>query len=44
MADSFLARPFLKGQAKFLWKKKKRGPALMFASLYATQPVWSRLR
>ncbi|TNE89659.1 MAG: enoyl-CoA hydratase/isomerase family protein [Deltaproteobacteria bacterium] len=43
VADSFLARPFLKGQAKFLWSKKKRGPALMFAALYATSPVWRRL-
>lgn len=44
VADSFLARPFLKGQFEFLWKKKKRGPALMFLSLYLTQPAWSRLQ
>ena len=44
VADSFLARPFLKGQARFLWSRKKRRPALMFASLWLTQPLWSRLR
>jgi len=44
VADSFLARPFLKGQFAFLWKKKKRVPALTFLGLYLTHPVWSRLR
>lgn len=44
VADSFLSPPFLKGQFKFLWSKKKRGPALMFLGLWATHPVWSRLR
>lgn len=44
VADSFLARPFLKGQFKFLWSRKKRGPALTFLSLWLTQPLWSRLR
>jgi len=43
VADSFLARPFLKGQFRFLWKKKKRGPALTFFGLWLTQPLWSRL-
>lgn len=43
VADSFLARPFLKGQFKFLWRKKKRAPALTFMTLWLTQPVWSRL-
>lgn len=44
VADSFLARPFLKGQFKFLWKKKKRAPALTFMTLWLTHPLWSRLR
>ena len=44
VADSFLARPFLKGQFKFLWKKKKRAPALTFLTLWLSQPIWSRLR
>ena len=44
VADSFLARPFLKGQFQFLWKKKKRGPALTFMGLWLTHPFWSRLR
>lgn len=44
VADSFLSRPFLKNQFRFLWSKKKRGPALTFLGLYVSQPVWSRLR
>lgn len=42
VADSFLSRSFLEGQFKFLWGKKKRGPALMFKALGVTRPVWSR--
>lgn len=44
VADAFLSRPFLRGQARFLWKKRKRAPALVFATLWITQPAWSRLR
>jgi len=44
VADSFLDRPFLKGQFKFLWKKKKRAPSLTFMMLWLSHPVWSRLR
>jgi len=44
VADAFLSRTFLRGQARFLWTKKKRGPALAFAALWLTQPAWSRLR
>ncbi|MCO4743301.1 MAG: enoyl-CoA hydratase/isomerase family protein [Proteobacteria bacterium] len=44
VADSFLSRPFLKGQFRFLWSKKKRGPALTFMMLWLSQPAWSRLR
>ena len=43
LADCFLSTPFLKGQFKFLWRKKKRGPAMMFLSLWATRPAWSFL-
>jgi enoyl-CoA hydratase/carnithine racemase len=43
VADAFLSQPFLKGQFKFLWGKKKRVPALMFLGLWATCPVWSLL-
>ena len=43
LADCFLAAPFLLGQFRFLWGKKKRGPAMMFGSLWATRPLWSRL-
>ncbi len=43
LATCFLSKPFLKGQWQFLWKKKKRGPALMFFSLWVTHPFWSVL-
>lgn len=43
VAEAFLARPFLVGQAKALWNKKKRRTALFFATLWATQPLWSRI-
>ena len=42
LADAFLAAPFLDGQFKFLWSRKKRGPALVFFALKTTRPVWSR--
>ncbi len=44
VANSFLGRPFLKGQFRFLWKKKKRGPSLTFLMLWLSHPLWSRLR
>jgi hypothetical protein len=28
---------------RFLWSKKKRGPALMFAALWLTSPFWQLL-
>ena len=40
VADSFLGGAFLKGQFRFLWKKKKRGPAMMFLSLWLSRPLW----
>ena len=43
VANHFLAPRFLKGQFRFLWSKKKHGPALMFLSLWVTRPRWSRL-
>ncbi len=42
VADSFLSAPFLGGQFRFLWSRKKRGPALMFLALKTTRPVWGR--
>jgi peroxisomal 3,2-trans-enoyl-CoA isomerase len=43
VADSFLRRPFLKNQYRFLKSRKKWGLAAVFFGLYVTQPVWSRL-
>lgn len=43
VADAFLSAPFLNGQIKFLWGKKKRRPALMFLALRVTRPAWSLL-
>ncbi len=40
LAESFLGVPFLRGQFRFLWKKKKWGPALTFLALWWTRPVW----
>lgn len=41
LANAFLAPKFLNGQAKFLWSKKKYGPALMFFTLVALRPLWA---
>ena len=41
LANAFLAPKFLHGQAKFLWKKSKYGPALMFYILLALRPIWA---
>ncbi len=43
LAGAFLSAPFIKGQMKFLWSKKKRGPAAMFAGLWLTSPLWRLL-
>jgi enoyl-CoA hydratase/carnithine racemase len=43
LARAFLQRPFLMGQFRFLWSKKKRPLALTFLTLAATRPAWSRL-
>jgi enoyl-CoA hydratase/carnithine racemase len=41
LGDAFLAAPFLMGQARFLWSRKKYGPALTFLGLRVTRPIWS---
>jgi len=43
LADAFLSAPFIKAQFKFLWRKKKRGPAAMFLTMLISRPLWSRL-
>jgi len=43
VADAFLSPPFLNGQFRFLWGKKKRRNAMMFLALRVTHPAWSRL-
>ena len=43
LADCFLGTAFLRGQFQFLWRKKKRMPALMFLSLWWSRPIWSKL-
>ena len=43
LAGAFLSPPFIKGQMKFLWSKKKRGPAAMFAGLWISSPLWRLL-
>lgn len=42
LADAFLGAPFIKAQYKFLYSKKKWGPAAMFLAMLITRPVWSR--
>ena len=43
LADAFLSAPFLRHQFKFLWGKKKWGPAAMFLALLISRPAWARL-
>lgn len=43
LATAFLSPPFLSNQARFLWSKKKRIPSIMFKTLSALHPLWSRL-
>ena len=43
LADAFLGSPFIKAQFRFLWSKKKWGPAFMFLCMLITRPLWSRL-
>ena len=43
LADAFLATPFIRGQFRFLWRKKKWRPAVTFLVMWLTRPFWSRL-
>jgi len=43
LADAFLSAPFIKTQFKFLWRKKKWGPATMFLAMLISRPLWLRL-
>jgi enoyl-CoA hydratase/carnithine racemase len=43
VATAFLNPPFLMGQFRFLWGKKKRRIALIFLALRLTHPLWSLL-
>lgn len=43
LADAFMSAPFIKAQFKFLWSKKKWGPAATFLAMLITRPIWSRL-
>jgi len=42
LADAFLAKAFLHGQAKFLWSKGKYFPSVTFYALLLLRPFWSR--
>ena len=42
LADAFLSAPFIRAQFKFLWSKKKWGPAAMFLTMLISRPLWSR--
>lgn len=42
LADAFLSAPFIRNQFRFLWSKKKWGPAFMFLTMLMTRPLWSR--
>ena len=43
LADAFLSTPFIRAQVRFLWSKKKWGPATMFLAMLISRPLWSRL-
>ena len=43
LADAFLGAPFINAQFKFLWRKKKWGPAMMFLTMLVFRPLWSRM-
>lgn len=40
VADSFLSAPFMMGQARFLWGKGKRLPAMMFVGMRLSRLLW----
>lgn len=43
VANALLGAAFLKEQARFFARKKKRALSLMFWILWGTRPIWSRL-
>ncbi|PSW21251.1 enoyl-CoA hydratase/isomerase family protein [Photobacterium sanctipauli] len=43
LASAFLGAKFLQAQTRFLWKKQKYVPALMFVSLLVSRPLWAKL-
>jgi len=43
LADAFLGAAFIRGQFRFLSRKRKWGPAAMFLGMLVTRPLWSRL-
>jgi len=43
LADAFLSAAFIKAQVRFLWSKKKWGPATTFFLMLISRPLWSRL-
>ncbi len=43
LADAFLSAPFIRHQFRFLWSKKKWGPAAMFLALLVSRPAWARV-
>jgi len=42
LADAFLSAAFIKAQYRFLWSKKKWGPAVIFLAMLVSRPIWSR--
>ena len=42
LADAFLSPPFIRAQFRFLWRKKKWGPAVMFLTMLISRPLWSK--
>ncbi|MGA9573375.1 MAG: enoyl-CoA hydratase/isomerase family protein [Lysobacterales bacterium] len=43
LGDAFLDTPFIRGQLRFLLRKRKWGPATMFLAMLISRPIWSRL-
>ena len=43
VADALLSSRFMMAQTRFLWSRKKRGPAMMFLALRLTRFMWARL-
>ncbi len=43
LASAFLATPFIKAQFRFLWRKKKWGPAMTFLAMLILRPLWARM-